>query len=50
MNWALLARFSDGNAGFSINIVANFLAHSALAYDGGLRIAGPQTPARHREH
>jgi hypothetical protein len=41
MNWALLARFSDGNAGFSINIVANFLAHSALAYDGGLRIAGP---------
>jgi hypothetical protein len=24
MNWALLARFSDGNAGLSINIVANF--------------------------
>jgi len=38
---ALLARLSPFNAGFSIAIAANFMAHSALAWDGGLMIAGP---------
>jgi hypothetical protein len=41
---ALLKPFS---AGLSIDTEANFSAHSALARDGGLMIAGPAIQTHH---
>src|SRR5690349_10395544 len=38
---AVLARLSRFKGAFSIDIAANFSAHSALACDGGRHIAGP---------
>jgi hypothetical protein len=42
----LLARRKPFNAGFSIDIAANLSAHSALALDGGRKIAGPASGIR----
>src|ERR1041385_5538828 len=50
-HWALSARLSPFNAGFSSETLPNFSTHSALACDGGLRIAGPANssfPSRSR--
>jgi hypothetical protein len=42
---ALLALLNPFNAGLPIDIAASLSAHSALAFDGVLRIAGPAMAA-----